>query len=286
MTRMDSLSKNNQSSWRRIRIDPEVPSGLQLLPSDLSSTARFLEMYSLQLQKAGVDSVSSFGVAEFQLNLGCPSGHVVDRGLGCAMMKRTSHVNKHVGLIRKFFPNVPVTLKFRLGMNSAEKEASVFRRLVNEGDADAFIVHARHGRQKSSDPADWSVFRELHDAAEAGKRIIANGDVVSVEGIAELRMRYPFLSGVMIGRMAVQNPCIFSQYREFDRSGTYTAHTLESDLLPVRRKYEEFFSKYYHNDTGDTVSSAAYQKYSSSFMRHFGKHVRRDSSFSLENASG
>ncbi len=56
-------------------------------------------------------------------------------------------------------------------MNKFEKEKKVYLNLINEVDADFFIVHARHGQETYEDPVDSSVYEEC---VKTNKIIIAN----------------------------------------------------------------------------------------------------------------
>jgi tRNA-dihydrouridine synthase len=138
MTRIDSLAKGNQSSWRRIRVDPNVPTSVQLLLNNQESTKTFIQRW-----KDG-----GYFTHEFNFNLGCPSKHIVDRGLGCAYMKRIGALNAHLQLFRDAFPGTPLSIKSRLGMNAEEKSRSQYTFMIANTNADYYIVHARHGRQQ------------------------------------------------------------------------------------------------------------------------------------------
>jgi tRNA-dihydrouridine synthase len=80
--------------------------------------------------------------------------------------------------------------------------------LLNGTDADFYVVHARHGGEKYSDPADFSVYQEC---ADIGKLIIANGDIDSSERVEELRKIR--VRGIMIGRKATSDPAIFNRLK-------------------------------------------------------------------------
>ena len=75
-------------------------------------------------------------------------------------------------------------------------------------DADFFIVHARHGKERDKDPADFSVYEEC---VQTGKKIIANGDIKTKEQIEYLKSIG--IKGAMIGREALDNPQIFNQLK-------------------------------------------------------------------------
>jgi tRNA-dihydrouridine synthase len=90
-------------------------------------------------------------------------------------------------------------------MNQYEKDKKTYLNLINQVDADFFIVHARHGKERDKNPADFSIYKEC---VKTKKIIIANGDIETIEQIQFLKSIG--VKGAMIARSAVKNPDIFS----------------------------------------------------------------------------
>ena len=192
MIRVDSLVKKNTSSLGLLDLKNDTPTGIQLLavkPEVLKHFVKDFASYAVESQC-------------FNLNLGCPSPDVIIQGGGAALVKRTKRVSELVDILKKV--GYPVSVKIRLGLNAYEKEHKVYLNLLKEVDADAFIVHARHARQKSSEPADWNVFEEC---LSTGKHIIPNGDIATKEDLVFFKKLG--MKEVMIGRAGVRNPCVF-----------------------------------------------------------------------------
>jgi tRNA-dihydrouridine synthase B len=192
MARLDSLARKNKSTLSRLSIKHDTPTIIQLIGNRESSLNDFLSYFKPEP-----------GFLGFNLNIGCPSPEFVNKGMGCAMIKRISKVKKMIDIIKKKGYNA--SLKLRLGMNQFEKEHKTYLNLIKEIDCDFFVVHARHGKQSYADKADWSIYEECCDT---GKRIIANGDIKTEEDVKLLRSYH--VSGVMIGRQSVVNPAIFN----------------------------------------------------------------------------
>jgi tRNA-dihydrouridine synthase B len=192
MARISALIRNNNKTLEKIDIPNQIPTYIQLVVSNEKDLDKFLQDFKPQK-----------GFLGFNLNLGCPSPDVMQSGLGCALIKRISKVKKLVQTIRNH--DYPVSIKLRLGMNKYEKEKKAYLNLINEVDADFFIVHARHGKETFKDPADFSVYKEC---AETGKRIIANGDIHTKEQVQQLKSIG--IKGAMIGRAAIAKPYIFN----------------------------------------------------------------------------
>ena len=197
MIRVDGIIRRNKATMALLDLKNDVPTIIQLLVVKPSSARKFVAMFSTLFTASGIKPV---GV---NLNLGCPSPDVICEGGGAALVKRTSRVQELVTILKQI--GVPVTLKIRLGLNQLEKDKMVYLNLVNGVDADGFIVHARHARQESHEPADWLVFEEL---VKTGKKIIANGDICTAADVAFFNQIG--IQEVMIGRAAVRNPVVFS----------------------------------------------------------------------------
>ena len=56
--------------------------------------------------------------------------------------------------------------------------------MINEVNADFFIVHARHGKENNQNPADFNVYQYC---VKTGKIIIANGNIKTKEQINYLK---------------------------------------------------------------------------------------------------
>ncbi|MBS3122040.1 tRNA-dihydrouridine synthase family protein [Candidatus Woesearchaeota archaeon] len=211
MVRIEALARKNASTWSRLEFYDGTPTIIQLLGADEYYLKKFLSMFK-----------PHDGFQGFNLNLGCPSPHVVKLGQGCAMIKRIAKTQKLVNIIKKKYNDMDysncnsknakectVSIKIRLGLNKFEKEKKVYLNLIKAVNADFFVVHARYGSQTYLDKPDYSVFPECIEAADkSGKTIIANGDIDTKEKIEELRNMG--VKGVMIGRAAVHNPAIFN----------------------------------------------------------------------------
>ena len=195
MARVAALVRNNKSTWEKIDIPKEIPTYIQISVVNENNLARFLHKFEPQP-----------GFLGFNLNLGCPSPKVIQKGLGCALLKRTAKVQRLIKIIQQH--GYSASIKMRLGLNQFEKEKKVYLNLINAVDADFFIVHARHGMERDKDAPDWSVYKEC---VATGKNIIANGDITTKEQITELRAIG--CKGAMIGRAAVEDPTIFARLK-------------------------------------------------------------------------
>ncbi len=195
MARISALARGNKSTLERIDIPKPIPTYIQIIGSKEKELEKFLSKFKPQP-----------GFLGFNFNLGCPSPEMIRKGLGCALIKRITKVKKLVQIVKDH--GYGVSIKLRLGMNGYEKHKKTYLNLIKEVDADFFIVHAKHGKERSRDPADFSVYEEC---VKTGKVIIANGDITTKEQVESLKSIG--LRGAMIGRAALNDPKIFNELK-------------------------------------------------------------------------
>jgi tRNA-dihydrouridine synthase B len=199
MARVESLARNNKSTFEKTRMDGKAPAWIQITPGKDQVLKRYLTAFS----KRNEVPQTFLG---FNFNMGCPSPHLIRDGLGCAMVKRVSKTQKMVSIVKDY--GFPVSIKIRLGLNKLEKERKVYRNLIDAVDIDKFIVHGRVGSDTYAVPADYDAIAEC---ASLGKTVIANGDIHTLQQVEQLKAAG--CAGVMIGRAAVFDPAIFDRLK-------------------------------------------------------------------------
>lgn len=233
LVRFESLAKNNKSSWERIRLYDGTPTIIQIIGEKEQFLKKFLSKFSPEK-----------GFTGFNLNLGCPAPNFVNKGIGCAMVKRVSKTKKLIEIIKDY--GYGASIKMRLGLNQYEKEKKAYLNIIRGVNADFFVVHARHGHQTYNERADWSIFPEC---VKTGKSIIANGDIKTKED-AE-KMKSFGCKGVMIGRAAIINPLIFAELKGLPAPSIEKIKEEYDDLLKERNppfRYQKNILKHLKNN--------------------------------------
>jgi tRNA-dihydrouridine synthase A len=177
----------------------ESPVALQLGGSELSALVRAAQL------------AQDHGFAEVNLNLGCPSDRVQAGRFGACLMAEPDHVAACIEAIKRAV-DIPVTAKTRIGIDNNDSYAffSTFaQRLIHAG-CDKLIVHARkawlHGlspkQNRTIPPLHYDyVYQIKKDCQECP--VVINGNIQTVD---ETRQHLQQVDGVMIGRLACQNP--------------------------------------------------------------------------------
>lgn len=155
---------------------------------------------------------AAFGYDEINLNVGCPSDRVQSGRFGACLMREPALVADLFAAMQDAAPELPVTIKCRIGVDEQEPEVALFDlvdRVAAKG-CRTFIVHARKAwleglspkENREIPPLDYDLVRRLK-AARPDLEIILNGGVESLE---HARTEIEGVDGVMLGRAAYKTP--------------------------------------------------------------------------------
>jgi tRNA-dihydrouridine synthase B len=151
------------------------------------------------------------------INFGCPVNKVVSKNGGSSLLKdcpllRSVAEGVHAGVGGQ----VPVTAKIRIGWDEQHINAVEVCKILEDSGMAAIAVHGRTRAQGYSGEANWDVIDACARAVSIP--VIGNGDIHNGEDLAR-RKRETAVSGVMIGRAAMQNPWIFQEAKHFLATG-------------------------------------------------------------------
>ncbi|MFM1559315.1 MAG: tRNA dihydrouridine synthase DusB [Roseibacillus sp.] len=151
------------------------------------------------------------------INFGCPVNKVVSKNGGSSLLKDcpvlasvASGVAKAVG------DQVPVTAKIRIGWDEQSINAPDVCRILQDCGMQAVSVHGRTRAQGYRGDANWEVIDACAHAVMIP--VIGNGDLNSGADLVH-RRETSAVSGVMIGRAAMQNPWIFREAKHYLATG-------------------------------------------------------------------
>jgi tRNA-dihydrouridine synthase len=196
--------------------------------------------------------------AGIDINMGCPDKNVVAHGCGGALIENTGLVGELIKAVKKGAPELPISVKTRLGFRSIETDTWI-RFLLEQG-LDALFVHGRTVRELSRVPAHWDEIGKvvrIRDKAGVATKIIGNGDVKDATDALEKSKKYG-VDGVMIGRG------IFENLWAFDRSAHPHIGTTQ-DLFSLMRQHIQLFSETW----GSGKNYATLKKYFKIYIKGF-----------------
>lgn len=222
----DALSREVEKSIRKMDFrEDERPFGIQIFGS----------------QEAPLVAAAQYAAAQnpdfIDINWGCPVKKIVSKGAGSAILQDIPKMVALTAAVVKAV-NLPVTVKTRLGWESANKPiVEVAERLQDVG-IQAIAIHGRTRAQQYGGEADWTLIGEVKNNPRMTIPVIGNGDINSAEKALAYRDRYG-VDAIMVGRAAIGNPWIFSQIKALLRGEPCTEPTYEERVDLVMRHLRE-----------------------------------------------
>lgn len=151
------------------------------------------------------------------INFGCPVNKVVSRNGGSSLLRDCPLLaSVALGVAKAVGHDVPVTAKIRIGWDADSVNAVEVAKTLEDCGMQAIAVHGRTRAQGYSGEADWETIDAVARAVNIP--VIGNGDIACGEDLAK-RKRETAVSGVMIGRAAMQHPWVFREAKYFLETG-------------------------------------------------------------------
>ena len=164
------------------------------------------------------------------INFGCPVNKVVSRNGGSSLLRDCPLLASVAqGVAQAVGMDVPVTAKIRIGWDADSVNAVEVARTLEDCGMQAIAVHGRTRAQGYSGEADWETIDAVARAVTIP--VIGNGDISCGEDLAR-RKRETAVSGVMIGRAAMQNPWVFREAKYFLETGNVM------EIVPLKERWE------------------------------------------------
>jgi tRNA-dihydrouridine synthase len=171
--------------------------------------AQLFSAYPERMEKAAA-LVQELGFDGLDINMGCPVDEVVKSGCGAGMINNPSLAREIIRAAKRGAPNIPVSVKTRLGFNKDELDTWLPELLAEE--PAAVTLHARTRKEMSAVPTHWDAIKRavaIRDSLGSKTLIVGNGDV---KDIADARQKVleTGCDGVMLGRAIYGNPWLFA----------------------------------------------------------------------------
>ncbi len=181
---------------------------LQMLASNSAERPVSFQLFGADIETmaAAADILNKFSPDLVDINMGCPVKKVTKKGAGAALMADPQLAENIITEVVKN-SNSPVTVKFRLGVNSTSINCLDFAKMAEQCGAAAVTVHGRTWSQGFTGAADWEWIHLVKKSITIP--VIGNGDILTFES-AQHRLQTTGCDAIMIGRGALGNPWIFS----------------------------------------------------------------------------
>ena len=164
-------------------------------PDNFEKAARFCK-------KLGFDGID--------INMGCPDKKAVKKGACAALIQNHNLAQKIIKAVKKGVPNLPISVKTRIGLDKIITEEWIG--FLLKQNLYAITVHGRTARELSKVPCHWDeIAKSVKIRNKMGSKtlIFGNGDVEDkIQGLKFCK-KYG-VDGVMIGRGIFKNLWAFS----------------------------------------------------------------------------
>ncbi len=181
---------------------PENNKGIKIIPQILTNSGEAFNLTAGKLMEMGYDEVN--------LNLGCPSGTVVNKGRGSGALKNLGELEKLLASIysRSEHTGLKISIKTRIGYESIEEFEDILS-LYTKFPLEKLIIHPRTrmefykgGVHKESFAKAFEKYDEINEA----HRLCFNGELSDMGDIKELNEEFPNINHLMIGRGLLRYP--------------------------------------------------------------------------------
>ena len=151
--------------------------------------------------------VGEGAVDHIDMNFGCPVRKVTRRGGGSAIPLKPRLLQRIVAAAVRHAGTIPVTIKFRMGVDDDHMTFRDSGRIGQEEGCAAVAMHARTAAQLYDGEARWEAIAELK-ARVRHIPVLGNGDIWEAEDGLRM-MRQTGCDGVVVGRGCLGRPWIF-----------------------------------------------------------------------------
>ncbi len=188
----------------------EHPKSLKLADFGPDESPRSLQLYGVEpvsMREAARRLASDGRVDHIDLNFGCPVRKVTSKGGGSAIPAKPKLLAKLVGATVEGARDVPVTIKFRMGIDEDLMTYLDAGRVGEEQGCASVGLHARTAAQLYDGEARWEAIAELKQAVTSIP-VLGNGDIWEAQDALRM-MRTTGCDGVIVGRGCLGRPWLF-----------------------------------------------------------------------------
>ncbi len=240
---------------------------LRLAAFGPDETPRSLQLYGVDPHYVGraVERLVGEGAVDhIDMNFGCPVRKVTRKGGGSALpLKRKLLANIVRAAVRAASPaGVPVTIKFRLGINDELLTYADAGHIGQEEGCAAVGLHARTAAELYDGEARWHYIKRLKDSLSIP--VLGNGDIWEAEDALRM-MRQTGCDGVIVGRGCLGRPWLFRDLAAvFDGQDPPDPPRL-GEIGEVMLTHARLLSEWF----GEEVAMRAFRRHSSWYTKGF-----------------
>lgn len=202
---------------------------IELLNYSLDETPIIIQIFGHEpecLKKAAEFVTANYNPIAIDINMGCPAPKIFGNGDGCALMLNLDLAYSLIDAVKQN-TNLPVSVKFRSGVNENCINAVEFAKMCENAKADYITVHGRTREQFYSGKSDSEIIKQVIENVSIP--VVANGDILTCDDV--LKFKNMGAHSFMIGRGALGNPQIFNKIK---------SNQTNADAFDIAQEHLEF----------------------------------------------
>lgn len=203
----------------------ENNAGLALVPQLIGKNAEDFLWAVRELQQMGYEEVN--------LNLGCPSGTVTAKGKGAGFLAYPDRLDAFLHEIFTHSP-IDISIKTRLGIESPDEFKTILN-IYNRYPVRELIIHPRTKTEMYEGKVHMDAFRTA--AASTELPLCYNGNLFSMDDVANFSHAFPEVNAVMLGRGLIADPGMLARVN----GCAISVNTLYGFHHELCRSYTEVF---------------------------------------------
>jgi len=247
------LVEGDEKTRELARFDAdEVPRSIQLYGTDPGS-----------LGAAVAHLVEVERVDHIDMNFGCPMGKVTRHGGGAALPWKRDLYRSIVRAAVSNAGSVPVTVKFRKGIDEDHLTYLETGLIAEEEGAAAVALHARTARQLYSGDADWESIARLKKTVTSIP-VLGNGDIWTAEDAVEMMARTG-CDGVVVGRGCLGRPWLFRDLADAMAGRAPQEAPNSGEVAAIMIRHAGLLVDHF----GEKVGSGLFRKHPSWYLKGF-----------------
>ena len=261
-----ALVERNEKTMKMTTFAPdEDPRSLQLYTVDPEYTYKAAKMIVDENLADHID-----------MNFGCPVPKITRRGGGSALPYKRRLFGNIVAAAVKATEgtDIPVTVKFRVGIDDEHHTHLDAGRIAVEEGAAAVALHARTAAQRYSGEANWNEIKRLKEhLAHTGIPVLGNGDIFKATD-AHRMMEETGCDGVVVGRGCLGRPWLFAELSAQLRGEDIPSEPTLGEVAQIIVRHAELMAHY----DGEAYATRDIRKHIGWYLRGFpvGGEVRSE----------
>jgi nifR3 family TIM-barrel protein len=247
------LVEGDEKTRELARFDAdEVPRSIQLYGTDPGS-----------LGEAVAHLVEVETVDHIDMNFGCPMGKVTRHGGGAALPWKRDLYRSIVRAAVSNAGSVPITVKFRKGIDDDHLTYLETGLIAEEEGAAAVALHARTARQLYSGDADWESIARLKETI-ASIPVLGNGDIWTGDDAVAM-MAGTGCDGVVIGRGCLGRPWLFRDLADAIAGRPQEEPPVSGEVASIMIRHAGLLVDHF----GEKVGIGLFRKHPSWYLKGF-----------------